>query len=383
MKRAYFDYAATTPLRQEVLEGMMTYLQKEYGNPSSIHDIGQHARDAVEIARKQVADAIGATPREIIFTAGGTESNNLAILGAARQWRKKGNHLITSQVEHPSVLDTCRFLKNEGFEVTYLPVDETGQVDVETLLDSIRSDTILVSIMAANNEVGTLMPISEIAKHLRKKKIFFHSDTIQYIGKVPFHVEELGVDALSIGGHKIYGPKGIGALYLRKGSRIAPTLFGGGQERGLRPGTHNVAAIVGLGIAVKEAARNAEKEKERLFHLRELLWKRIQKEIGQVRLNGHETERLPNTLNLSFHRIEGQAILLELNRYGISVSSGSACSAGKHAPSHVLMAMGRNEEDAHQSVRITLGKDTTEEDIHLLVERLKEVLTYLRSLISI
>lgn len=381
MKRAYFDYAATTPLRQEVLEAMMTYLQKEYGNPSSIHDIGQHARDAVEFARKQIAEAIGATPREIIFTSGGTEANNLAILGAARQWRKKGKHLITSQVEHPSVLNTCRFLENEGFDVTYLPVDETGQVDVETLLDSIRPDTILVSIMAANNEVGTLMPIAEIAKHLRKKKIFFHSDTIQYIGKIPFQVEELGVDALSIGGHKIYGPKGIGALYLRKGSRIAPTLFGGGQERGLRPGTHNVAAIVGLGIAVREAARNAAKEKERLLHLRELLWERIQNEIGQVRLNGHETERLPNTLNLSFHRIEGQAILLELNRYGISVSSGSACSAGKHAPSHVLMAMGRSEEDAHQSLRITLGKDTKEEDIHLLVERLKEVLTYLRSLI--
>ncbi len=383
MKRAYFDYAATTPLRQEVLEAMMTYLQKEYGNPSSIHDIGQHARDAVEFARKQIAEAIGATPREIIFTSGGTEANNLAILGAARQWRKKGKHLITSQVEHPSVLNTCRFLENEGFDVTYLPVDETGQVDVETLLDSIRPDTILVSIMAANNEVGTLMPIAEIAKHLRKKKIFFHSDTIQYIGKIPFQVEELGVDALSIGGHKIYGPKGIGALYLRKGSRIAPTLFGGGQERGLRPGTHNVAAIVGLGIAVREAARNAAKEKERLLHLRELLWERIQNEIGQVRLNGHETERLPNTLNLSFHRIEGQAILLELNRYGISVSSGSACSAGKHAPSHVLMAMGRSEEDAHQSLRITLGKDTKEEDIHLLVERLKEVLTYLRSLIGI
>ena len=383
MKRAYFDYAATTPLRQEVLEAMMTYLQKEYGNPSSIHDIGQHARDAVEFARKQIAEAIGATPREIIFTSGGTEANNLAILGAARQWRKKGKHLIPSQVEHPSVLNTCRFLENEGFDVTYLPVDETGQVDVETLLDSIRPDTILVSIMAANNEVGTLMPIAEIAKHLRKKKIFFHSDTIQYIGKIPFQVEELGVDALSIGGHKIYGPKGIGALYLRKGSRIAPTLFGGGQERGLRPGTHNVAAIVGLGIAVREAARNAAKEKERLLHLRELLWERIQNEIGQVRLNGHETERLPNTLNLSFHRIEGQAILLELNRYGISVSSGSACSAGKHAPSHVLMAMGRSEEDAHQSLRITLGKDTKEEDIHLLVERLKEVLTYLRSLIGI
>lgn len=383
MKQAYFDHAATTPLRREVLDGMITFLQREYGNPSSIHDTGQRARDAVEYARSQVAQAIGATPREILFTSGGTEANNLAILGAARQWRKRGNHIITSQVEHPSVLDTCRALEAEGFDVTYLPVDETGQVEVDTLLEAILPETILVSIMAANNEVGTLMPIAEIGPHLRQKKIFFHTDAIQYVGKIPFQVDELGVDALSIGGHKIYGPKGIGALYLRKGSRIAPTLFGGGQERGLRPGTHNVAAIVGLGIAIEQAARYAADEEKRLLHLRDLLWQRIQSEVGQVRLNGHPTERLPNTLNLSFHRIEGQAVLLELNRYGISVSSGSACSVGKHAASHVLMAMGRSEEDAHQSVRITLGKDTTEEEIHYFVERLKEVLTYLRSLIGI
>jgi len=381
MKRLYFDHGATTPVREEVLKGMLRYLEEEFGNPGSLHDPGQRARDAVEHARGQLARALGASSREIIFTGGGTESNNLAILGAARRLRHKGNHIVTTRVEHPSVLETCRALEREGFRVTCLPVDEYGKVHPDTVAEALTPETILVSVMAANNEVGTLMPIKEIGELLEGRGILFHTDAVQYFGKVPFRVGELGVDLLSLGGHKIGGPKGIGALYVKKGVRIDPILFGGGQERGLRPGTPNVPGIVGLGIAAELAAEEAEEEGRRLTRLRDRLWRRITEEIGGVTLNGHPTDRLPNNLNVSFHRVEGQAVLLELNRYGIAVSSGSACSAGKHAPSHVLMAMGKSEEEAYQSVRITLGRTTTEEEVDLLVERLKDVLRYLRSLI--
>ncbi|MBA4492741.1 cysteine desulfurase family protein [Paenactinomyces guangxiensis] len=383
MKPIYLDYGATSPVRSEVFEAMLPFLHTEFGNPGSIHDLGQRSHDAVQHARSQIAGALGAaSPREIIFTGSGTESNNLAIIGAARKRKAHGNHIITTTIEHPSVLEACRTLEREGFHVTRLPVDGDGRVSVEDIKQAVTDKTILVSIMAANNEVGTLQPIKEIGQLLKETPILFHTDAVQLFGKIPFTVTELGVDLLSVGSHKIYGPKGAGALYLRKGVRIEPLMFGGGQERALRPGTLNTPAIVGFGAAAFLAAREAEKESERLTGLRNLCWERIQSEIGDVDLNGHPTLRLPNNLNLSFHRVEGQAILLELNRAQIYVSSGSACSAGKHSASHVLMAMGKSKEKALQSLRVTFGKETSEEDIDLFVGKLKEVLGYLRSLIK-
>jgi cysteine desulfurase len=362
---------------------MLPYFQVQFGNSGSIHDFGQSCREAIEHARRQVAEAIGASSaREIIFVASGTEANNLAIIGAARQRKNKGNHIITSSIEHPSVLEACCQLEREGFDVTYLPVDEFGRVRVEDVKQALTDRTILVTIMAANNEVGTLQPIAEIGQLLKNTPILFHADAVQYFGKIPCSVAELGVDLLSISSHKIYGPKGAGALYIRKSVRIEPLMYGGGQERGLRPSTLNTPAIVGFGVAAEWAAREAKSEQNRLTCLRDLCWRRIQKEIGDVELNGHPVLRLPNNLNLSFHRVEGQAILLELNRKRIYVSSGSACSAGKHAPSHVLMAMGKSEETAYQSLRITYGKETTEEDIEILIASLKEALHYLRSLLK-
>lgn len=382
MKTIYLDYAATTPLRSEVFEAMFPFFQTEFANSGSLHDFGQRSKEAIELARKQIAAAIGASSsREIIFTGSGSEANNLAILGAARKHRHRGNHIITSSIEHPSVLEVCQQLEREGFQVTYLPVDSHGKVSVSNLKSALTDQTILVSIMAANNEVGTLQPVTEIGQLLAETPILFHTDAMQILGKLPLSVQNSGIDLMTFGGHKIYGPKGIGALYVRKGVRIDPVLFGGGQERGLRPGTLNTPAIIGFGTAAHLAAQEVASEKKRLSRLRDLCWQRIKEEIGQVDLNGHPTERLPNNLNLSFHGVEGQAILLELSRKQIYVSSGSACSAGKHAPSHVLMAMGKSEDTAYQSLRITFGKDTTETDINQLISALKEILGYLRSLI--
>jgi cysteine desulfurase len=383
MKPIYLDYGATSPVRPEVMEAMLPFFGVEFGNSGSIHDFGQRSREAIERAREQIMAAIGAaSPREIIFTGSGTESNNLAIIGAARKWKHRGNHIITTPIEHPSVLEACRFLEREGFEITLLPVDETGLVSPEDVKAALTDRTILVSVMAANNEVGTIQPIREIAGMLKNTQVLFHTDAVQYFGKVPLDVKELGVDLLSIGSHKISGPKGAGALYIRKGIRIEPIMHGGGQERGLRPSTLNTPAIVGFGAAAFLAAREAEEEQKRLTRLRDLCWERIRDEIGEVKLNGHPTRRLPGNLNLSFHRVEGQAILLELNRKKIYVSSGSACSAGKHAASHVLMAMGKDAETAYQSLRVTFGRETTEEDVNQFITELKEVMGYLRSLIG-
>jgi cysteine desulfurase len=378
----YFDHGATTPLRPEVLDAMMESLRSTPANPGSLHDPGQQSRAAVEHAREQVAAAIGASPREIIFTASGTEANNLALLGAARKHKNRGSHILVSQVEHPSVLHTCRALEQEGFRVTYLPVTEQGELRMEELEAALTPDTILVSVMAANNETGTLMPIADIGRLLKGTGILFHTDAVQWFGKKPLDVQTWQVDLMSLGGHKINGPKGVGVLYLRKGTRIDPILYGGGQERGLRPGTANVPAIAGMGVAAHLADREAAATESRLTHLRDRLWRRLSETIPGVRLNGHPTLRLPSHLNISFEQVEGQAVLLELNRHGISVSSGSACSAGKHAPSHVLTAMGRPPEEAYQSVRITLGKSTTEEEVDLLAEKCKEVVDYLRSLME-
>ncbi|MBA4544168.1 MULTISPECIES: cysteine desulfurase family protein [Thermoactinomyces] len=382
MKTIYLDYGATSPVREEALQAMLPYFREKYGNSGSIHDFGQVSREAIEHARRQVAEAIDAdSPREIIFVGSGTEANNLALIGAARKHRNKGNHIITSSIEHPSVLEACRQLEREGFEVTYLPVDRFGLVRSEDVKKALTDKTILVSIMAANNEVGTIQPIAEISRLLKRSSILFHTDAVQYFGKVPMSVADLGVDLLSIGSHKIGGPKGIGALYIRKGVRIEPLFHGGGQERGLRPSTLNTPAIVGFGAAAYLAAQEAEAESARLTRLRDACWQRIRDEIGEVVLNGHPTRRLPNNLNLSFHRVEGQAVLLELSRNKIYVSSGSACSAGKHAASHVLMAMGTDEETAFQSLRITFGKETTEAELQRFITCLKKVMDELRSLL--
>lgn len=382
MERIYLDYGATSPMRSEAIEAMIPFLKSEFGNSGSIHDLGQRANDAIQMARSQIMRALGAeTPREIVFTSSGTEANNLAIIGFARKHRQKGTHIITTQIEHPSVLEACRFLEKEGFTVTYLPVDSTGVVSVQEVQNALTDQTILVSIMAANNEVGTIQPVSEIGKVLKNHQACFHTDAIQFFGKIPVCVKELGVDLLSIGSHKIYGPKGIGALYIRKGVRIDPLFHGGGQERSLRPSTLNTPAIVSFGIAAQLATEEVKEEAKRLTKLRDDIWYRIQQEIGNVELNGHPTNRLPNNLNLSFQRVEGQAILLELNREQIYISSGSACSAGKHRASHVLQAMGKREEIAYQSVRITLGKETDQTQIDRFIEVLKQVLYYLRSLI--
>ncbi|MBD1373159.1 cysteine desulfurase [Hazenella sp. IB182357] len=375
----YLDYGATSPVRPEVYDYMLPFFRTEYGNPGSIHDHGQSSTEAIAHARAQIAQSLEATSaREIIFTSSGTESNNLALFGIARKFRHRGNHIITSAIEHPSILETCEALAQEGFEITYLPVNDVGEIDLSQLKEAVTNQTILVSIMAANNEVGTLQPIAEIGAWLRDQPIFFHTDAIQMFGKLPFSVQKLGVDLASIAAHKIGGPKGIGALYLRKGVRITPILYGGGQERDIRPSTQNTPSIAGFGLAASLATSRMETEQTRIASLRDLCWHLIQTRIPDVHLNGHPRNRLPNNLNLSFDRVEGQAILIELNREKIYVSSGSACSAGKHRASHVLRAMGRSEEIAHQSLRVTLGMDTKESDIYFFVDQLSDILQYLR-----
>lgn len=384
MKAIYFDYGASSPVRPEVLEAMIPFFSMEYANPGSIHDFGINSMEAIQHARRQIANALGASsPREIIFTSSGTEANNLAIIGTAKKRKNEGRHIITSTIEHPSVLEVCRYLEKEGFKITYLPVDSYGRVNPEDVKNELTDETILVSIMAANNEVGTIQPIKEIAHIVKSSsRALFHTDAIQYFGKVPFTVEDLEVDLLSIGSHKIHGPKGAGALYIKKGIRIEPCMYGGGQERGLRPSTLNTPAIIGFGLAAHLAKQEVEAESKRLAQLRDYALDRIIHEIGEVDLNGHPTERLPGNLNLSFHRVEGQAILLELNRQKMYVSSGSACSAGKHAASHVLMAMGKSEDVAYQSLRITFGRDTTQVEVDQLIKELTKIMEYFRSRLS-
>ncbi|WP_028777769.1 cysteine desulfurase family protein [Shimazuella kribbensis] len=377
----YLDYGATSPVRQEVLKSMLPLFSEAYGNPGSIHDMGVQAYSYIQMAREQIALALGATSsREILFTSSGTEANNLAIMGAALYHRKRGNHIITTSIEHPSVLEACRHLENTGYKVTYLPVNHYGQINITDLEHAITPTTILVSVMAANNEVGTIQPIKEIAELLKNRDILFHTDAVQFFGKLPCNVNEWGVDLLSIGSHKIYGPKGAGALYIRKGVRLQPLLYGGGQERNWRPSTLNTPAIVGFGKAASLFLDDLAYESKRQKEIRDYGWQQIE-QLGDVILNGHPTERLPNNINVSFQRLEGQAILLELNRRQIYVSSGSACSAGKHAPSHVLMAMGNDLDNAYQSLRFTLGRETTKADIDYLLTELKKITHYLKSII--
>ena len=380
MDRIYMDNAATTAVSPEVLQAMLPYFTDLYGNPSSSHSTGRDARRAVDAARKQVAAAIGAQPTEIYFTAGGSESDNWAIKGTAFAKRAKGNHIITSQIEHHAVLHTCAWLEKQGFEVTYLPVDEFGRVRVEDVEKAITDKTILISIMAANNEIGTLQPITEIGKLAKSRGILFHTDAVQAMGAIPIDVNAMNIDMLSMSGHKFHGPKGIGVLYVRKG--VHPDIFmhGGAQERGQRAGTENLAGLVGIGKAIELATQNLEANAARMSRLRDKLIDGILAEIPDVRLNGHRTERLPNNVNVSIRYIEGEAMLLRLDLAGIAGSSGSACTSGSLDPSHVLLAIGLPHEIAHGSLRLSLGTDTTEEQVDEVLRVLPGIVKDLRAM---
>lgn len=381
MKRIYMDHAATTPTDIEVVKEMEPYFTQKYGNPNSIHSFGQEAREAVEEARKKVAHLIGASPSEIVFTSGGTESDNYAIKGIAWANQKKGNHIITSQIEHHAVLHSCHFLEKHGFKVTYLPVDKYGLIDPDDVKKAITDKTILVTIMHANNEIGTIEPIKDIAKIVKEAGIYFHTDSVQTVGHIPIDVNELEVDMLSMSGHKLYGPNGVGGLYLRKGTRIEPLIDGGGQEKNRRAGTENVAGIVGIGKAAELAKKRlAQGEEDRIVKLRDKLIKEIMNKIENVRLNGHPINRLPGNVNFCFEFIEGESMLLNLDMEGVAASSGSACTSGSLEPSHVLLAIGLPPEIAHGSLRLTLGKDNTEEEVDYVIDILPKIIEKLRAL---
>ncbi|UCC12098.1 MAG: cysteine desulfurase NifS [candidate division WOR-3 bacterium] len=380
MRQIYLDYAATTPVHPDVLGAMEPFYSSKYGNPSSVHAFGQEAKDAVEHARHVVSTALGAHPEEIIFTSGGTESDNFAVKGVAYALTKKGMHIITSAVEHHAVLETCHFLKDQGYTVTILPVDRYGKVDPDDVKKAITDQTILVSIMHANNEVGTVQPIKAIGEICRERDVYFHTDAVQSFGVLSTNVDELNVDLLSISAHKFYGPKGAGVLYVRKGTRIVPLIHGGGQEWNKRASTHNVPCVVGLGKAVELAML---KKDERIAHaceLRDSLITSITNRIDQVNLNGHPTDRLPNNCHILVKHIEGEAMLLRLNALGIAASTGSACSSESIQPSHVLMAMGVSPIDAHGSLRLTVGRLTTPDDIAYVSDHLPGVVRELRSI---
>jgi cysteine desulfurase len=376
----YMDNAATTRVKQEVLDEMLPYFTENYGNPSSIYTLGSKSKNAIEIARERVAKAINAEPKEIYFTAGGSEADNWAIKGVAFANRNKGNHIITSKIEHHAVLHTCEYLEKQGFKVTYLDVDEYGVVDLDQLKNSITEDTILITIMFANNEIGTIQPIKEIGQIAKEHGVYFHTDAVQAVGHVKIDVDELNIDLLSMAAHKFYGPKGVGALYVRKGVKIDPLIAGGGQERNRRAGTENVPGIVGMGKAIELAYEHLEENNERLIRLRDRLIKKVFENIDHVRLNGHPTNRLPGNVNLCFEFIEGESMLLSLDMEGIAASSGSACTSGSLDPSHVLLAIGLPHEIAHGSLRLSLGDFNTEEEVDYVVEKLTEIVARLRAM---
>ncbi|WP_374058609.1 cysteine desulfurase NifS [Alkalibacter rhizosphaerae] len=380
MQRRYFDYAATTPLDKEVLAAMIPHLEENFGNPSSVYSYGREAKKAIDEARDKVAHAIGADPKEVYFTSGGTESDNWAIIGTAYAKKKKGNHIITTSVEHHAVLHTCKYLEKQGFEVTYLPVDEYGMVDPKTVEENIKDNTILISVMFANNEIGTIQPIAEIGKIAKDRGVLFHTDAVQALGSVKIDVNELNVDLLSISSHKIYGPKGIGALYIRKGVKIDNLIHGGGQEKKKRAGTENTPAIVGFAKACELAVENLESYAQRSAKLRDRLIHGILESIPEVRLNGHPTQRLPGNVNVSIKYIEGESILLSLDLIGIAASSGSACTSGALDPSHVLLAIGLSHEIAHGSLRFSIGKYTTDEEVDFVLEKLPTIIQRLRDM---
>jgi cysteine desulfurase len=380
MRRVYLDHNATTPVHPEVLEAMMPFFQDQFGNASSIHWAGREVKKYLDDAREKVASLLNATPEEVIFTGCGTESDNMAIKGVAYALQDKGRHIITTEVEHHAVLHTCQFLEKAGFEVTYLPVDSDGLIDLEKLRLSIKNQTILITIMFANNETGTVFPMQEIGELARGKGVIFHTDAIQAVGKLPIDLKQLPVDILSLSGHKLYAPKGIGAQYIRAGTKLTPLIHGGGQERNRRAGTENIPYIIGLGKASEIAQRDFQGRSEHLLALRERLHRGIINRIPHVKLNGHPTKRLPNTLNLSFLYIEGESLLLNLDLEGIAVSSGSACTSGSLEPSHVLLAMGIPHEIAQSAIRLSLGWSNTQEDVDYVVEVLPRIVQRLRDM---
>lgn len=380
MRKVYLDNAATTALSPRVLEAMLPYFTQYYGNPSSVHAFGREAKQGLDKARDQVAKALHCEPSEVIFTGCGTESDNTVLLGVAQRYGDKGKHIITTNVEHHAILHTCEYLEKQGYSVTYLPVDQDGLVTAEQVAAAIRPDTILVSIMFANNEVGTIMPIQEIGVVCKEKGVLFHTDAVQAVGHIPVDVQTMHIDMLSLSAHKFHGPKGVGALYCRKGIRLPSYIMGGAQERGRRAGTENVAGIVGLGAAIQLATERLEENRAKMTALRDRLMTGIQARISEVKLNGHPTNRLPNNVNFSFKYIEGESILLMLDMNGIAASSGSACTSGSLDPSHVLLALGLPHEIAHGSVRLTLGDETTEEDIDYTIDVLEKTVARLRAM---
>jgi len=380
MQRVYLDHAATTPIHPEVKEAVLPFLGEYFGNPSSVHSFGREVKKAVEEAREKVANLIGAKSEEIIFTGGATESDNHTIFGVARANRKKGNHIITSTIEHHAILDSCQALEKEGFEVTYVPVNEDGLINPADVEKALTDRTILVSIMYANNEVGTIQPIKEIGKIVKARNIYFHTDAVQATGQIPLQVDDLQVDLLSLSGHKMYGIKGVGALYVRKGTRIERFIHGGAQERKKRAGTENIVGIVGLGKAAEIALRELPEREEHNRRLRDKLIAGIEEKIPYVRLNGHREKRLPGNVNFCFDYIEGESLLMSLDMKGIAGSSGSACNSGSLTASYVLLAMNIPAEIAQGSLRLTIGRDNTEEQIDYVLEVLPVIVERLRAM---
>jgi len=380
MRRIYLDYAATTPTHPEVVKAMLPYFTDVFGNASSIYSYGQEAKGAIEEARVKVADLIGARGEEIVFTSGGTEADNFALKGVAFANETKGNHIITSSIEHHAVIETCKFLERRGFRVTYLPVDGYGLVDAGDVKKAITDKTILISVMQANNEMGTIEPIAEIGRIAREAGIYFHTDAVQMVGHIPVDVNELEVDLLAMSAHKLYGPKGVGALYIRKGTKLIPFMHGGDQERRRRASTENVPGIIGLGKAIELIQQDMGEEAERLTYLRDRLIKGLLERIDHTRLNGHPLKRLPNNVNVSVDYVEGESMLLNLDLEGICASTGSACSSASLEPSHVLLALGLSPEQAHGSLRFSLGKWTRDEEIERVLEVLPRVIAKLRAM---
>ena len=383
MRNVYMDYSATTPVKEEVLQEMLPYFTEKFGNPSSLYDLGLESKDAVTHAREQVAALIGAQPKEVFFTAGGTESDNWVVFGAADKLKEKGNHIITTKVEHHAMLHSCQFLEKHGYKVTYLDINEDGMVTPEMLEAAITDKTILISIMMVNNEIGTVMPIKELAAVAKAHKILFHTDAVQALGNVPIDVKDMGIDLMSVSSHKIYGPKGTGALYIRRGVQLSNFVHGGAQESKKRAGTENLVGIVGFGKAAEVAKRDFDKHVEHCSTLRNHLVERVLEEIPNTFVNGTMEHRHPGNASITFEYIEGEAILLFLNQAGISVSTGSACSSTSLEPSHVLTALGVPVEKIHGTVRFTIGDFTTMEDVDYVVDTLKSVVTRLREISSV
>ena len=380
MERKYFDYSATTPVDKEVLNEMIPYFTNEFGNPSSIYSYGRESRKSIELARANIASLIGADSKEVFFTGGGSEADNWAIKGVAMALKNKGNHIITTKIEHHAVLHVCAYLEEHGFKITYLPVDKYGLIGIEDLRNAITEQTILISIIFANNEIGTIQPIAEIGKIAKEHGIYFHTDAVQAFGNVEINVKDMDIDLMSMSAHKVYGPKGVGALYIGKGIKIDSLIHGGAQERKKRAGTENVPGIVGFGKAAEIALNNLDKNIDKLTRLRDQLIQGITENIDYIKLNGHPTKRLPGNVNISFQFIEGEALLLSLDMVGICGSSGSACTSGSLDPSHVLLAIGLPHEIAHGSLRLSLGRFTKEEDIEYVIQELPKIISRLRDM---